>query len=265
MSVNFFAPDNAAVKVALSDESGNAVLARGTVASLPSSVAGYAVSCIYQATDSGAIYENTGTASSCTFTLMDTAATSLQLPEAATDATTTTGTSLALTQNTVTTGNGLTQSLTGLTTGIGHRVTAAAATLTTGAYFAANDGAVQVWSVKANGHMATRQSTAPTIAVTQQNGITAAAVTAGSTDTAGIITTTGTNNNGGTTILTMTFNKAYAVAPVVMITPANASGAIAGTIPFCTSTTGTAVITIPASASSGATPSFNYFVIEMGS
>jgi len=119
---NFF-DGQSTVQVALTDASGNAVLARGTVANLPSSVAGYAVSCIYQATDSGAIYENTGTAASCTFTLMDTASTSLQLPEAATDATTTTGTSLALTQNTVTTGAGITQSLNGLTTGFGHSIT----------------------------------------------------------------------------------------------------------------------------------------------
>lgn len=119
---NFFATKGS-VQIALTDASDNAVLARGTVANLPSAVAGYAVSCLYQATDSGAIYENTGTALSCTFILMDTASTSLQLPEAATDATTTTGTSLALTQNTVTTGAGITQALNGLTTGFGHSIT----------------------------------------------------------------------------------------------------------------------------------------------
>ena len=128
---NFF-DGTSTVQIALTDASGNAVLARGTVANIPSAVSGYAVSCIYQATDSGAIYENTGSATSCTFTLMDTASTSLQLPESATDATTTTTTSLALTQNAVTTGIGLSQALNGLTTGFGHSITHTTAIIANG-------------------------------------------------------------------------------------------------------------------------------------
>lgn len=152
---------------------------------------------------------------------------------------------------------------TGLTSGLGLQITATAATLSTGRYFSANNASVEVFGIGAEGHMHTGQTTAPTIAVTQANGISAAAITAGSTDTAGIITTTGTNNNGGTTILTVTFNKTYTTAPkVVQMTGANASAVIAGTIPFVSSTTATTfVLTIPASASSGATPSFYYFVI----
>ena len=127
---NFF--DGAStVQVALTDASGNAVLARGTVANLPSAVSGYAVSCIYQATDSGAIYENTGTASSCTFTLMDTASTSLQLPEAATDASTTSTTSLDLT-------------FSALTSGIGQKLTANA--LTSGQVLSINSSATAITS-----------------------------------------------------------------------------------------------------------------------
>lgn len=260
---NLFAPpDYSGVKVALSNEVDNAILAKGTAAQLPSAVAGYAVGCQYIATDTGNLYLNTGTATSATFTLVDTASTSLQLPEAATDATTTTTTSLALAQNAVTTGKGNTQSLTGLTTGIGNQVIAAAATLTTGRYYSANDGALEVFGVGANGHLHTSQTTAPTIAVSQQNGITAAAITAGASDVNGIITTTGTNNNGGTTVLQVTFHKTYTTAPkTVLLTPRNASGA-GPNPPFISAITATTFdITIPASASAGATPSWNYVVI----
>lgn len=103
---NFFS-GNSGVQVALTDASGNAVLARGTVANLPSGVANYAVSCIYMATDSGALYENTGTASSATFTLIDTAAASLTLPLSVADATSTTGDSFLITETTLTSGNGV--------------------------------------------------------------------------------------------------------------------------------------------------------------
>lgn len=374
---NLFAPpDYSGVKVALSNEVDNAILAKGTAAQLPSAVAGYAVGCLYIATDTGNLYLNTGTTTSATFTLVDTATTSLQLPEAATDATTTTTTSLALTQNAVTTGAGLTQSLNGLTTGKGHSIThttsviasggsllnlsstgvdtattsgallnltstlgvaatqilgtfgtttgigasivtdalttgtalsltnasgvmttngemllvsadaattstglarisgaglttgnvtqlnATAATLTTGRYLSANDGALEVFGVGANGHLHTSQTTAPTIAVSQQNGITAAAITAGASDVNGIITTTGTNNNGGTSILQVTFHKTYTTAPkAVMLTARNASGA-GPNPPYISDITATTFdITIPASASAGATPSWNYLVI----
>ena len=153
---------------------------------------------------------------------------------------------------------------TGLVGGTAIEVLATAATLTTGAYFRANDGGVNVFAIGLNGHIQSRQTTKPTIAVTQQNGITAAAITAGSTDTVGVITTTGTNNNGGTTILTITFGKAYAIAPQVVIAGANAAGSLIWPY-ISTTTTTTFVVTIPASASSGATPSWYYQVLEMGS
>lgn len=169
---------------------------------------------------------------------------------------------LLVTANSATTPQGgLVQvSGTGLTTGVGLKVTAAAATLTTGFYFAANDGALNTFTIGANGHLTSNQTTAPTIAVTTQNGITAAAITAGSTDTCGTITTTGTNNNGGNTVLTITFNKTYTVAPkAVIVTEVNNSAGIASI--FVTTTATTFVLNIVASASSGATPSWTYTVI----
>ena len=115
--------------------------------------------------------------------------------------------------------------------------------------------------------MSTRQTTKPTIAVGTQNGVTAAAVSNGSTDTAGIITTTGTSA-AGDTVFTVTFEEAYAVAPVVQIQPLNEAAAQnaddAGSGAYVSSTTtGTFVVTIP--GASGATPSWSYLAIEMGS
>ncbi|MFK5283577.1 hypothetical protein ACI3PL_28785, partial [Lacticaseibacillus paracasei] len=73
---------------------------------------------------------------------------------------------------------------TGLTTGLGVQITAAAATLTTGRYISFNDGALEVLGIGANGHIHTTQTTAPTVG-TNATGLSAVAVTAGSTDVAG--------------------------------------------------------------------------------
>jgi|KNS12BottometaT_FD_k123_82991_1 hypothetical protein len=256
---DYFADKNSTVKVALTDALDNAVLAKCTVANMPSGVAGYAVSCVAMATDSGALYLNTGSVSSATFTLMDTAATSLQLPEASTDASTATGVSLALTQNLVTTGKGLTQSLSIMNTGLGHEITATAATLTTGRYYSANDGALEVFGIGANGHIHTLQTTAP-VMTTNSTGLSATAIVSGSTDVAGSFTTTGTPESG--TVLTLTFHKTYTTAPkAVVISPANAAGGGINTMPIVTTTATTIVFTWPGSGVYAATPSISYQVI----
>lgn len=109
-----------------------------------------------------------------------------------------------------------------------------------------------------DGHIRSEQTTAPSISVTTQNGITAAALSSGSTDTKGTITTTG-DNNGTNTVITVTFNKTCTVSPVVVVSASNASGqaytfyATAGTTSF--------TINLK-DAGTNATPSFNYFVIE---
>lgn len=165
-----------------------------------------------------------------------------------------------ITANSATTGNISVINGTGLTTGKALTLNATAATLTTGFYIAANDGGLNVLTIGANGHITSNQTTAPTIAVTTQNGITAAALTTGATDVCGIITTTGTNNNGGNTVLTVTFNKTYTVAPkFVVFSELNNSAGIASI--FSSTTATTFVLNIVASASSGATPSWSYAVI----
>lgn len=63
---NFF-PSNGSVRVALTDEFGNAILSEGTLASLPSAASGYALGCEYIATDTGARYVNLGSTTSCSF------------------------------------------------------------------------------------------------------------------------------------------------------------------------------------------------------
>lgn len=194
----------------------------------------------------------------------------------------TNGTALKISTSGVYTGNGLRFlqagsattavldliSATALTTGIAQKVILGATSLTTGRYVSYNDGAGEVFGVGTNGHLiSTVSASVPTISVTQQNGITNAAITAGGSDTAGIITTTGTNNNGGTTVLEVTFGKTYTTAPkAVILTPKNASAAkiattsLLGVYVSATSAT-TFDITIPADAAAGATPSWSYLVI----
>lgn len=149
-----------------------------------------------------------------------------------------------------------------MTTGTALTINTTSATLTTGRYISCNNAATEVFGIGANGHIhSTVSAAAPTIAVSQQNGITAAAITAGGSDTAGVITTTGTNNNGGATVLQITFGKTYTAAPkAVILQPVNLSGQIV--FPYVSARAATTFdITIPASASSGATPSWSYLLI----
>lgn len=167
---------------------------------------------------------------------------------------------LSITGNSATTGSLSVINGTGLTTGKGLVINATAATLSTGFYVAANDGALNVLTIGSNGHITSNQTTAPTIVVTTQAGITAAAITAGSTDVCGTITTTGTSTGG--TILTITFNKTYTVAPkAVFIQAANAAGGGINTDPIVTQTATTFVLTIPSGGTYAATPSWTYLVI----
>lgn len=175
-----------------------------------------------------------------------------------------TGTSgvLSATANSATTGNILVVNGLGVTSGKILLLNATAATLTTGRYVSVNDAAGEVFGVGANGHLhSTVGATAPTIAVTSQAGITAAAITAGGSDTCGVITTTGTST--GATIITVTFNKTYTTAPkTVSLSPANAAAAMPNTGYYISSTTATTfVITVAAGGTYAATPSWYYQVI----
>lgn len=147
----------------------------------------------------------------------------------------------------------------GITSGLLGIFNATAATLTTGRYLSCNDAALEVFGIGANGHIHTSQTTAPT-AGTNATGISAIAVTAGSTDVAGAFTTTGTPASG--TVLTITFHKTYTTAPkFVVVSPANAAAGGVNTMPIVTQTATTFVLTWPAGGVYAATPSYTYLVV----
>lgn len=166
---------------------------------------------------------------------------------------------LAVTGNSATTGSIAVLSGTGVTSGKVLIANATAATLTTGRYISCNDASLEVFGIGANGHIHTTQTTAPTVA-TNSTGLSAVAVTAGSTDVCGTITSTGTPQSG--TVITLTFNKTYTTAPkVVVYTPANAAAGGVNTMPIVTQTATTAVFTWPGSGTYAATPSWTYLVV----
>lgn len=216
----------------------------------------------------GIVYQMTGTTASPAWSAMENSGSGFTLPVAETDAATTTTTSFAMVMSALTTG--IAESITAalLTTGTIFRAVAAQAVLTTGRYFQAFNGAVEVWGIGANGHIhSTVSANPPTIAPTTPNGITACDITAGGTDTCGVITTTGTQDGSGDTVLDVTFGKTYTTAPKsVMLTPVNAAASKAAATSLLTayvsarSATGF-TITIPEDASAIATPSFMYQVI----
>ena len=230
---NLFA-GNTGVQVALTDIDGNAVLSRGTVANLPSAVAGYAVSGVYQATDSGALYLNTGTVASATFTLMDTASTSLQLPEAATDASTTSGTSLALTMNTVNTGIGMSIALNGLTSGEGVLLSHTTAVIADGGSMLRVTSSSIDTGGTTNGTLLDLKSTGQLAGTTARLDTILTTGTALSIISTGVMTTTGN-------LLTLTADSATTAAGILRI---NATGLSSGNA---------AVITTSSSSTDGGT------------
>jgi len=173
---------------------------------------------------------------------------------------------LSVVANASTVGTGEAISMTAATTGIGLKVTAAQATLTgIGRYFSANDGSVEVFGIGPNGHLHSLASAAaPSAAITAANGITAAAIVAGSSDTAGGFTTTGTQAGGTDSTLTVTFGKTYTTAPkAIMLTPASATAVAGGCLAYISSVSATAfVVGVKTVGTCGATPAWNYMVIQ---
>ena len=64
---NYFSPEVANIKIALTDENDNATLVKCTTANIPSGTAGYAIGCILENTTTGNTFKNTGSATSCSF------------------------------------------------------------------------------------------------------------------------------------------------------------------------------------------------------
>lgn len=214
---------------------------------------------VYNVID-GTWYQMTGSTASPAWTLNGTGA--FSLPASITDSSTTTGTSLALILSALTSGVGEKITAVATTSGKIFQAIAAAATLTTGRYFSANDGSLDVWGIGANGHVHSNQTTAPTIGTVTAHGITAAAVTAGSTDVCGQITTTGTQDNTTDSVIPIVFNKTYTTAPKsIQLTPLNSSGAVGSSQPYISAISATGFsISVSKSASAAATPSWAYQV-----
>ena len=111
-----------------------------------------------------------------------------------------------------------------------------------------------------NRHLKSTQTTAPTIAVDAGAGTGASASIASATDTAGRITiTTGTIGLSTGAYATVTFNTAYTVAPICVLTPAN--GTISSSV-YVTSTTTTMTINFAVSGGISSTYEINYHCIE---
>ncbi len=244
------------------DSDGLVTQCKKNTAGAPTATVGkFIPNALVQATDGA--YLNSGSTASPVFSKIETAASGFTLPLSETDAATTTTVSFAMIMSALTTGIAQRITAAAATTGKIFQAVATAATLTTGRYFNANDGATDVWGIGANGHNHTTQTTAPTVGTVTAQGITAAAVTAGSGDVAGQITTTGTQNNVSATVIPIVFNKTYTVAPKsVQLTALNASGANGTSLPFVSAISATGFsISVTPSASAGATPSWAYQVI----
>lgn len=107
--------------------------------------------------------------------------------------------------------------------------------LESNAFSVSNDG-----TVKTYGHIRSNQVTPPTVAVTANAGTGGSASIANATDTAGVITiNTGTLGVSTGDYADITFNAAYAVAPICVLTPANST--ISTSVYVTSSTTGFSV------------------------
>lgn len=116
-----------------------------------------------------------------------------------------------------------------------------------------------------NGHITTQRTTAPTVAANANAGTSASASLSNATDVAGKLSlTTGSAAFASGIQCTVTFNKAYAVAPIVVITPTNANAASTAVIQqiFITTTTTTFSINFGVADLASVARTWMYHVIE---
>lgn len=116
-----------------------------------------------------------------------------------------------------------------------------------------------------NTHIRSTQTTAPTVVANASAGTGATASMSNATDIAGSVTL----NTGILTValgsqLTVTFNKTYAVAPIIMLTPANINAATAEATlgVYVTATTTTFDINLALAGIASTTYKWNYQIIE---
>lgn len=114
--------------------------------------------------------------------------------------------------------------------------------------------------VVSDGHIGSIQTTAPTVTADASAGTGATASMLNATDTAGKVSiTTGTIGISTGSYATVTFDKAYAVAPIVILTPASST---LSTSVYVTSTTTTFSVNFAVAGGITSTYILNYQVIE---
>lgn len=119
-----------------------------------------------------------------------------------------------------------------------------------------NDGIVKI----TDGHLKTVQTTAPTALVNANAGTGGSCSVNNATDVAGQISvTTGTLGISTGSYCAITFNKTYAVAPICLFTPANAS---LSTSVYATSSTSALTVNFAAAGGISTTYLLNYHCIE---
>lgn len=129
-----------------------------------------------------------------------------------------------------------------------------------GAGATAVTNALVIWK---NGHLTSQQTTAPTRTVNSNAGVGAVGSLTNATDSAGNISlTTGTAPLVAGEQIKITFNKAYAVAPIVVVTATSANAALKGAIMYVTSTTTTFSINFNVADLGSTTYTWSYHVIE---
>lgn len=110
-----------------------------------------------------------------------------------------------------------------------------------------------------NGHIKSEQTTAPTLSITNQNGITGATINSSSTDSRGLVDISGTTTGSTTATVRVTFNVTYNSAPIVLLTLANDA---AQDYKVWLSNVTASTFDISFKGSTTIDPRFSYFVIE---
>lgn len=116
-----------------------------------------------------------------------------------------------------------------------------------------------------DGHAKSSQTTAPTAAPNANAGTGATCTVANATDSAGVLTLTSTAVSPSTGAqCAVSFNKAYNVAPVCVLTPASANSALlaVASAPYLTSATGTLTVNFAALDATGHAYVWNYSCVE---
>lgn len=229
----FPTPLNSTCKLLLGDGSGYAIQASCT-STPPTTADVFQHGCLMYQTDtstgSGAVYQNIGSTAVPSWSLLDTASASFELPVAATDSTTTTGTSFGLTQNGITTGIGTAVAVNGLTTGQGFSIASSATAITTTGriFLSAHSGTTGTSAILNEFKSAATDETIiaqVTASAALAAGVALKVSSASTTGTAVAIASTAGTTGGSLTVTDSSADTGTRSAVTVAVSNAAASGA----------------------------------------